>query len=137
MSQTLADEVVRELRSAYKLSRYDADRMAYVALAHHQGWTNGRIARKLGISRQAVEQRVNTLRRYAGLEGKRRMRATVHNKNVPVLKQLLEEARDPRVVDEFIGFEPQDWKDVEFSRGMLAMLVAEIEAAASESEAAA
>lgn len=115
---TVKDEeitaLVGELEAVAHLSRVDAQRAAFVAIALAQGWTKVRIGRWLGISRARVGQKVEKLEQYAYV-GKR--------KRAPVLVKLMARASktdaQPTARDGVIQFQPEDWNDEEFALGLL------------------
>jgi hypothetical protein len=107
------ERLVHELQEQAGLNEVDAYRAAFTALALAEGWSKARIGRYLGISRARVGQKVEKLQDYA------------HTLKVPTLKRLMSKAdiahrvRDERLA---IQFKTADWSDLEFARGMCAML---------------
>lgn len=136
MNESIADALVSELRFYCGLDDFDARRAAFCALAYNRGWSGARIARYLGVSRARADERIEVMYQYAGLpprtpggQKKRGKTSLRYNFNVPELRKVLESAQPSQHGELSVSFEIEDWRDEEFSTGMLEMLAAEMNGA--------
>ena len=101
--------IVQELRDA-GLDEVDAWRAVFIMRAAASCWTNARIARQLGVSRERIGQRRARLRQIAEERGGRIAKAvTAMDAASPVA----------RPNDSLLSTPRDWWSDIDFARGMV------------------
>lgn len=105
MTEKQVSKLLAELEG-HGLSAVDAHRSAFAALAFSRGWSKAKIGRFLGISRARVGQKIDKLWLYAN--------------SCPTLEAMLEqEPAEYADADFAVGFEANDWQDIEFARALV------------------
>lgn len=105
MTDRQISELLAELE-AHGLGAVDAHRSAFAALAYSRGWSKAKIGRFLGISRARVGQKIDKLWLYAN--------------SCPTLDAMLQEPPASYSDADFsVGFEADDWQDIEFARALV------------------
>ena len=100
---------MKELAETLQLSDVDAHRAAFAVLAVSEGWPKARIGRWLGISRARVGQRVEKYTKYAETRT-----------DMPKLQLALSNQKPvQRDTQRSVGFNQEDWQDLDFAVEML------------------